>query len=676
MKNKCIALAGNPNVGKSTLFNNLTGMKQHTGNWPGKTVETKSGKKNTLKYNYTFTDIPGTYSLLPHSPEEEVARDLLCFEKNDGVIIVCDITVLERNLNLALQIRELIPKCIICLNLADEARKKHIEANEKKLSDILKAPVVTTAARNKEGISKLLKTLDEIWDNEYGDFKISYDNHTENYIKTLESFIDLPDDFFPSKRWISIKLLQNDTSVTDFIKRKTGKNILTKEISEFLKTLPSDLSEKISSSVVLLSENITNQVVIKKEDAGIRDRKLDKILTGPLFGIPAMILLTAVVFYITIAGANYPSALLSEFFTFLEDKIYIFLSRLNLPPQIVSMLVSGVYRVLSWVISVMLPPMAIFFPLFALLEDSGYLPRIAFNLDKPFKKCNACGKQALTMCMGFGCNACGVTGCRIIDSPRERYLAILTNSLVPCNGRFPALIALITMFFIKSSDGSDTLISSLILTGFILLSVFATFSLTKLLSKTLLKGKPSSFTLELPSYRKPQTVKVIARSMYDKTLKVLCRAVCVAAPAGLIIWLFANITIGESSLIDICASFLNPLGEIMGLDGIILMAFILGFPANEIVLPLIIMGYLSCKSPEPISSLTEIKRILIANNWDLTTAFSSLIFMLFHCPCSTTLLTIKKETGSMKMTLLAAVIPTLTGTLVCIFFNLLSSLLY
>ncbi len=320
----------------------------------------------------------------------------------------------------------------------------------------------------------------------------------------------------------------------------------------------------------------------------------------------------------------------------------------------------------------MLPPMAIFFPLFTLLEDAGYLPRVAYNLDRSFKHCSACGKQALTMCMGFGCNAADVIGCRIIDSPRERFLAILTNNFVPCNGRFPTLIAILTMFFIGTSGNASTsLLSALLLTLVIVIGILMTFGMTKLLSKTILKGMPSSFTLELPPYRRPQIGKVILRSILDRTLFVLGRAIIVAAPAGLIIWLMANLTIGDCSILSHCAGFLNPFAQLMGLDGVILLAFILGFPANEIVVPIIIMAYLSQGSILELDNLKDMKQLFVSNGWTYTTAISTMFFSLMHWPCSTTLLTIKKETGSWKWTALAAAIPTATGILLCIVFTFL-----
>lgn len=381
-----------------------------------------------------------------------------------------------------------------------------------------------------------------------------------------------------------------------------------------------------------------------------------------------MVLLLALIFWLTIVGANYPSTLLSMGFGQLGNLLTDFMFFIGLPQTIISLLMDGIYLVVTWVIAVMLPPMAIFFPLFTLLEDLGYLPRIAFNLDKYFKKCSACGKQALTMAMGFGCNAAAVVGCRIIDSPRERLIAMLTNVFVPCNGRFPAMIAIISLFLVGNLSGIiGSAASAVILSLIIVFGIMLTFFVSWLLSKTLLKGIPSSFTLELPPYRKPQIKKVIVRSVFDRTLFVLGRALTVAAPAGLIIWLMGNLHINGESLLIITADFLNPFAAFFGLDGVILLAFILGIPANEIVLPIVLMIYLATGTPINITDLSTMHNILIANGWNFTTAVCVILFYLVHWPCATTLLTLRKESGSIKWMILAFVIPTLIGFAVCFF---------
>ncbi|MEG0768082.1 MAG: nucleoside recognition domain-containing protein, partial [Clostridia bacterium] len=389
-----------------------------------------------------------------------------------------------------------------------------------------------------------------------------------------------------------------------------------------------------------------------------RQLSVDRILTSKYTGIPMMLLLLAGVFWLTIAGANVPSQWLWRGFSGLQDRLSVLFVHIHAPQWLYGALVLGVYRVLAWVVSVMLPPMAIFFPLFTLLEDLGYLPRVAFNLDRQFKRCCACGKQSLTMCMGFGCNAAGVIGCRIIDSPRERLIAILTNNFVPCNGRFPTLIALITMFFLGAQTGAMG--AALLLTGAIVLGVVMTLLVSRVLSGTLLRGVPSAFTLELPPYRRPQVGRVIVRSILDRTLFVLGRAVVVAAPAGLLIWVLANTQMAGMSLLAHCTAFFDPLGRLMGMDGVILMAFILGFPANEIVLPIAIMAYTAGGSLQEMGDLISLRTLLVANGWTNVTAFCMLLFSLMHWPCSTTCLTIQRETGSWKWTALAFLLPTIT----------------
>ncbi len=688
---KIIALAGNPNVGKSTVFNALTGLNQHTGNWPGKTVTNAQGYCKSEKHSFVLVDIPGTYSLMAHSAEEEVARNFICFGAPDAVAVVCDATCLERNMNLVLQTLEISSNVIVCVNLMDEAKRKKISIDLKKLEERLGVPVIGVTARKKKSLERLLDALDTACDNkrENKPFKVTYSPEIEQAIAIVEPEAKRLSKGKINSRWLSLKLLDGDSSLLceicgclgdDFLKNPALFAALNKAKAtlEGSGINPQKLKDKTVSAVVAAAEKICEGAVRyeKKQYSG-RDRRLDKLLTGKFTAYPFMLLLLGAIFWLTITGANYPSELLSSLFGFIGDKLNAVFVSINAPSQLHGVLIDGVYRVLASVIAVMLPPMAIFFPLFTLLEDSGYLPRIAYNLDRPFKRCDACGKQALTICMGFGCNAAGIVGCRIIDSPRERLLAVLTNNFIPCNGRFPMLISIIAMFFAAGTNGGlSSFISVAVLTVAIILSIGMTFLVTKVLSKTLLKGVPSSFTLELPPYRRPQIGRVIVHSIFDRALFVLGRAASVAAPAGLIIWLLANITVSGSSLLSLCANALDPLGKLMGLDGVILFAFILGFPANEIVVPIIMMSYLSAGTIESVYSLAQMQALFVSNGWNAVTAVCFIIFTLMHWPCSTTLLTIKKETGSLKWTALSCAIPTAIGILLCMSVNFIASVLF
>lgn len=677
---RVIALAGNPNVGKSTVFNGLTGMNQHTGNWPGKTVTNAQGKYVHNKKNFILVDIPGTYSLLASSVEEEVARDFVCFGNPDAVVVVADATCLERNLNLVLQILEVTQQVIVCVNLLDEAKKKHIEIDLDELSLQLGVPVVGTSARAGKGLDLLMDTVEAVSFGQRKTFRIStpYPQDIEEAISILRPAIEKKLTKPIDPRWVSLKLLDWDDTLYHSLTTYLGTDLMqdgevaeqyrkAKESLRMSSWTDESIRDHVVSSLVAKSESIYQKCVLLKDKAyNSRDRNIDKLLTSKATGIPIMILLLGLIFWLTIAGANYPSELLSNLLFGLQDQLVLFFQWIHAPEWLTNMLVMGVYRTLAWVVSVMLPPMAIFFPLFTLLEDSGYLPRVAFNMDKFFKKANAHGKQSLTMCMGFGCNACGVIGCRIIDSPRERLIAILTNNFVPCNGRFPVLISIITMFFAGvAALPLQTALSTLMLTGIIVFGVFMTLFMSKFLSKTVLKGVPSSFALELPPYRRPQIGKVIVRSIFDRTLFVLGRAAAVAAPAGLIIWVLSNITVGDASLLSYCTSFLDPFARTIGLDGVILMAFILGFPANEIVMPIIIMSYLCSGSIMSFDSLEQLHLLLVNNGWTWLTAICTMLFSLMHFPCGTTCWTIYKETKSIKWTALAFILPTISGIAIC-----------
>lgn len=678
---KVIALAGNPNVGKSTVFNGLTGMNQHTGNWPGKTVASAQGTCQSAAHRYTLVDVPGTYSLMAHSAEEEVARNFICFGQPDLVVVVCDATCLERNLNLVLQTIETGASTLVCVNLMDEAKRKHIRLDLPALQSRLGVPVLGITARDPKQLNLLLNAMDTALaapSTELSPIRIAYPKPIEDAVERIVPLLEGKRNGGVSARFIALRLLDDDPSLLGELSISLGEDLTedaaiaqalcsAKEALAAQGFTAQPLRDAIVSALVKTAETLCKDIVhFEEKSYDAKDRRLDRILTGRRTGYPIMLALLALVFWITITGANYPSAVLADALFWLQDRLTDLFTLLNAPAWLHGALVEGVYRVLAWVVSVMLPPMAIFFPLFTLLEDAGYLPRVAYNLDRPFKRCSACGKQALTMCMGFGCNAVGVTGCRIIDSPRERLLAILTNNFVPCNGRFPTLIALLTMFFLGAQGGLlGSLWSALGLTALIVLGVAATFLSTKLLSKTVLKGVPSSFALELPPFRKPQIGKVVVRSIFDRTLFVLGRAVAVAAPAGLVIWLLANITVGDMTLLAHSAAFLDPFARALGMDGVILMAFILGFPANEIVIPIIIMAYMAQGSILELDSLTQLKELFLANGWTWVTAACTMLFSLMHWPCSTTLWTIKKETGSWKWTALAAALPTAAGMAGC-----------
>lgn len=649
-----IALVGNPNVGKSTIFNALTGMRQHTGNWPGVTVSCTYGTFHVEDMEFSVVDLPGIYSFDTRSEEEEVTKHFVESEEYDFLLLVCDATCLERGLHLLKQAADTcpstwcigsnihpiahndrkrdsdrtIPQFVLCVNLCDEASRKGIVIDFPVLEEALEIPVIPCRAKERNGLDALKQYL------------FSASQQADEPEVTVCGYRHVPSLFSPTP--------------------------LSGRVVEYPNT-----------------------------NYRAREERMDRLLTGPLTGSLCMLLLLFGIFWLTISGANVPSSILWNFFFSLETFLADAAVHIGAPEWFISAFIYGVYRVVAWIISVMLPPMAIFFPLFTLLEDFGYLPRIAYNMDGAFQKCSSCGKQCLTMAMGLGCNAAGVTGCRIIDSPRERLIAILTNSLVPCNGRFPLLITMISLSmmglsaFSSGSMGTTgnaleeispslfaalppwalSLLSALLLTGFILLGVAATLCSSWLLSRTLLKGVPSSFTLELPPYRRPQFRKVLIRSIFDRTLFVLGRAVMVAAPAGLLIWIMANTSVRGSdsqTLLSLFSGILDPLGRLMGLDGVILMAFILGFPANEIVLPIILMAYLQSGHLVDMEETSALFSLLSANGWTLRTYICMAIFSLFHWPCSTTCLTVRKETGSWRWTFVAVIIPTLFGVLLCI----------
>jgi ferrous iron transport protein B len=688
-EDRVIALAGNPNVGKSTVFNSLTGLNQHTGNWPGKTVANAQGRYRYQERDYILVDIPGTYSLSANSEEEEIARDFICFGEPDATVVVADATCLERNLNFVLQTMEVSGHVVLCVNLLDEAKKKKIRVKLDVLSRELGIPVVGTCARSGKGLKNLMEAVSAALRNGGPQPPpVDYGPEVEKAVSVLEPAVKSALGGKLNARWVSLRLLDGEAGILAAIEKYLGFDLLScGDVAERLKKANRELAEaglqgealrdRIVTGIVKRCERIAREAVVC-EGSGYseRDWRIDRILTSKATGIPIMILLLCGIFWLTITGANYPSELLADGLFWVEDRLAEAFAAAGAPLWLKGLLVDGCYRTLAWVISVMLPPMAIFFPLFTLLEDSGYLPRIAFNMDDFFRRACAHGKQSLTMCMGFGCNACGVIGCRIIDSPRERLIAILTNNFVPCNGRFPTLIAIITMFFAGLAAAPfQSVVSSLMLTAVIVFGVVMTLASSRLLSKTVLKGMPSSFHLELPPFRRPQIGQVIVRSILDRTLFVLRRAAVIAAPTGLVIWLLANVQAGDRSLLTVCADFLDPFARLCGLDGYILMAFLLGFPANEIVVPILIMSYTASGSLTGYAGFAELHTLLLSHGWTWLTAVCMMLFCLMHWPCGTTCLTIHKETQSAKWTAAAFALPTVSGLAICMLVTAVARLL-
>ena len=684
-----IALAGNPNTGKSTVFNALTGLRQHTGNWPGKTVTRAEGSFSFHDQRYRIIDLPGTYSLLSTSEDEEVARDFILFGKPDVTVIVVDASRLERNLSLALQILEITDKAVLCLNLMDEARRHHITIDTRTLSRDLGIPVVATSARTKEGIPDLLFAIEEVVSGKFQTKKQTYiDLPKENAeaIAELQSALSELNPELPNTRWLAMRLIEGDESVQKGVEEGTfsAENNPEKQsrvlriADEYHKILGDSYRNDLVEAIYAQATTLINASV--STDFSARsfrvDRAIDRVVTHKIWGFPIMFLLLAGVLWITIIGANYPSQWLSDLFVgWLYPLLKDGANALHFPWWLSSFLIDGVYLATTWVISVMLPPMAIFFPLFTLLEDFGYLPRVAFNLDKLFRTAGAHGKQALTMSMGFGCNAAGVVATRIINSPREKLIAIITNNFSLCNGRWPTQILIATLFIgaLVPKQWSGT-VAMLAVIGIAVLGIVFSFLTSWLLSKTLLKGESSFFVLELPPYRPPRFFQTLYTSLIDRTLIVLWRAIVFAAPAGAVIWLICNLQIAQQPIALWLIQGLDPIGVFIGLNGVILLAYIVAIPANEIVIPTVLMlttmvlGQTAVGEGAGVlmeASTSQVGVLLHAGGWTLLTAVNLMLFSLLHNPCSTTIYTIYKETHSKKWTLIATLLPVLYGIVVC-----------
>ena len=695
-----IALAGNPNVGKSTVFNELTGLRQHTGNWPGKTVVRAEGAFVHEGKRAKVVDLPGTYSLLAGSVDEEVARDFVLFGRPDVTVVVVDATRLERNLNLVLQVLEITDRVVVFLNLVDEARRHGIAVDPAKLERELGVPVVQGIAREGVGIDNLISAVHEVALGTHSGSAIRVEQHTAEVEVALDELVPVIQDAFPevpNARWVALRLLNADEAVEGAVQSgelgqlahdesgalveiapaEARHRVLKKGMS-LRWSLPSDFQDVVTGRAYEVAEQIAARVQVRglKKVGLAFDRKMDEWLTSRIFGFPLMLFILATVFWITIEGANIPSSLLA---TALIDNGHSALKALSLgigiPWWLDGLLLDGVYLATAWVVAVMLPPMAIFFPLFTLLEDFGYLPRVAFNLDSLFRKAGAHGKQALTMCMGFGCNAAGVVATRVIDSPRERLIAIITNNFSLCNGRWPTQILIATIFIGALAPSQlGGLISAGAVVGIALLGIVMMFLSSWILSRTVLRGEATSFSLELPPYRPPQVWQTLYTSIIDRTLIVLWRAVIFAIPAGALIWLISNISLNGVSLAHHAVGWLDPAGLILGMNGVILVAYVVAIPANEIVIPTVLMltvltgGFAMGEGAGVMFELDSVGAtgdLLRAGGWTLLTGVNLMLFSLLHNPCSTTIYTIYKETRSTKWTAVATLMPLAMGLTVC-----------
>lgn len=704
-----VALAGCPNVGKSTVFNALTGLRQHTGNWPGKTVARAEGGFEQGKERYKLVDLPGVYTLITPQAEERLAHDSLVYGSPDVTVVVVDASQLERNLSFVLQVLEVADRAVVCLNLIDEAQRHGFEVDVEALSRQLGVPVIPTAARYGRGIAELREAIAAAArsSSPADAYRFSHaDARVGAALNEAAAHVEAAYPGVPSPRWIGLHLLDGDASLTkavaggelaqlmpegtsppigpssisgadadvvDVPRREAGEQLVS-WFADRRREFDGDFYNTLVGSLHAEASRIAALVTTATERHWTLDNTIDRMVTSRWLGFPLMLAMLAVIFWLTITGANVPSAMIA---TLLLENVYPVLKAgavaIGLPWWLDGLLIDGVYLSTAWVTSVMLPPMAIFFPLFTLLEDAGYLARVAFNLDHLFARSGAHGKQALTLSMGFGCNAAGIIATRIIDSPRERLIAMITNNFALCNGRWPTQILIATIFIGGLVPAAIAgVVSAAAVVAVATLGIVLTFVVSLFLSKTMLKGEASTFSLELPPYRRPRLLQTLYTSLIDRTIFVLWRAIIFAAPAGAAIWLSANVMIGGTSIARHMINGLDPVGLMFGLNGVILLAYVLAIPANEVVIPTILMLTVSTAGMTgmgagtgvifELDSSQAIGQVLMqGGGWTLLTAINLMLFSLLHNPCSTTIYTIYKESGSARWAAVATFLPLVMG---------------
>ena len=659
-----VAMAGNPNVGKSVIFNALTGSRQHVGNWPGKTVERAEGVFQHQGREIRLVDLPGTYSLAAQSPEEMIARDYIVSGEPDVVVSIVDATCLERNLNLVLQILELTDKVVVVLNLMDEVRRQGWEIDVEALEEVLGVPVVPTVAIEGEGLPELVEAIAQVAEGRRKTYPVSVDYglSVEGYTQTLQedlSYMGIEE----RSRWVALKLLEDDPEIVEAFKQGklavlglAAPSALPEALQALLRRavrlregIRPDAKVEIIRRRYEFAHDVVHRVAhrLRPEEESLTDR-IDHIVTHKVWSWPIMLAVFLAIFWITINGAEIAGGWLEAFFSWVIRAVRTWLMSVQAPWWVSGALVDGFIVGIGTVITVMLPPMIILFTAFALLEDLGLLPRVAFNLDRPMQVLGSQGKQTLTWGMSFGCNVTGVMASRIIENKKVQLVSILTSPLIICSGGYGAGIALVIALF---GDRALPVMLSLVL-----LSLGAASLATLILNKTLFRGEPGGFVLEMPPYRKPKWGQVAWRALVDRVAHTMWRAVEFAGPASLLIWLLGNLPPGvpfEQTAVGWMVRTLAPLGRPFGLTGEMLTALLFTLPAKEIVVPALAMTY------GLQTTLVESEGVLnyLPQAWTPLSSYTFMVFFMLYLPCLVTVWATWKETRSLKWTMMGLLVP-------------------